>query len=307
MKHITRLPETEQTHPTAPALNRREFFTGVLATAALTTMGRAAGPAPRWQIGCYTRPWAEHEPRVALDAIAEAGYKFAGLMTAKGGTIVLATTPSEKVAALAEDAKARGLKIASIWGGDFLAPKSPADSIARLQKLVDHCVLCGCPSLLLGGTGKAELVEPYYKAVKECCAYAASNGVVFAVKPHGGTNSTGPECRKLIESVGHRSFRLWYDPGNIFYYSDGKRNPVDDAATVDGLVAGMSVKDFLPPKEVNVTPGTGQVDFSKVLARLRRGGFTSGPLVVECLVRGDLAQTNIEAKRARLFLEELVR
>ena len=217
----------------APLLSsRRHFLAGLVAAPAIATLARAAASS-RWQIGCYTRPWADQEPRVALDAIAEAGYQFAGLMTAKGGTIVLATTPSEKVATLAADAKARHLRIASIWGGDFLVPKSPADSIARLQKLVDHCVLCGCPSLLLGGTGKAELVEPYYKAVRECCDYAAGKGVVFAVKPHGGTNATGPECRKLIESVGHRSFRLWYDPGNIFYYSDGKRNPVDDAATVD--------------------------------------------------------------------------
>jgi hypothetical protein len=30
---------------------------------------------PRWQIGCYTRPWDQYEYRVALDAIAEAGYE----------------------------------------------------------------------------------------------------------------------------------------------------------------------------------------------------------------------------------------
>ena len=43
------------------------------------------GPATRagWTIGCYTRPWAEHEYRVALDGIAEAGYRYVGLMTAK--------------------------------------------------------------------------------------------------------------------------------------------------------------------------------------------------------------------------------
>jgi inosose dehydratase len=143
--------------------------------------------------------------------------------------------------------------------------------------------------------------------VAEGCAYAAGKGVGLTIKPHGGTNATGPECRRLIEKVGHPGLRLWYDPGNIFYYSDGRRDPVDDAATVDGLVAGMSVKDFTPPKEVNVTPGTGRVDFPKVMARLRQGGFTGGPLVVECLARGDLAFTLAEAKRARLFLEELMR
>jgi sugar phosphate isomerase/epimerase len=292
--------------PLRPDAGRRHFLATLAVAPALTAALSHAARAPAgFQIGCYTRPWAEFEPRVALDAIAEAGYKFAGLMSAKGGLIVGPATAPEKIAALGAEAKARGLAIASIYGGDFLVPKSPAESIARLQQLIDHCVRCGCPSLLLGGTGKAELVAPYYQAVKECCAYASAQGVGLTVKPHGGTNATGPECRKLIASVGHPAFRLWYDPGNIFYYSDGKRDPVDDAATVDGLVVGMSVKDFLPPKEVNVTPGSGKVDFPKVLARLRQGGFTGGPLIVECLARGEPAFVNAEARRARIFLESL--
>ncbi|MBI5689191.1 MAG: sugar phosphate isomerase/epimerase [Verrucomicrobia bacterium] len=290
--------------PSSPS-TRRQFLGGILATSALTAIGRAATPG--YVIGCYTRPWAEFEPLVALDEIAAAGYKHAGLMTAKGGTIVTATAPAEKVAGLAAEAKARGLAIASIWGGDFLVPKSPGESVARLKTLVDHCVLCGCPSLLLGGTGKPELVGPYYDTVKACCDYAAGKRVGFVVKPHGGTNSTGPECRKLIESVGHRNFGLWYDPGNIFYYSDGKRDPVDDAATVDGLVAGMSIKDFRAPKEVMVTPGTGLVNFPKVLSRLRQGGFRNGPLIVECTARGDRATVTAEARRAREYLESIVR
>jgi len=48
------------------------------------------------------------------------------------------------------------------------------------------------------------------------------------------------------------------------------------------------------------------VNFGKVMARLRRGGFTGGPLVVECLERGDAAQVTAEAKKARAFLEKLV-
>jgi hypothetical protein len=105
--------------------------------------------------------------------------------------------------------------------------------------------------------------------------------------------------------VGHKNFRIWYDPGNIFYYSDGKLDPVDDAATVDGLVVGICIKDYKHPKNVAVTPGTGQVDFPAVLARLKQGGFTGGPLIVECLEPGDLKKTFTEARKAREFLEEL--
>jgi hypothetical protein len=67
----------------------------------------------------------------------------------------------------------------------------------------------------------------------------------------------------------------------------------------------MCVKDYKHPKNVAVTPGTGQVDFPGVLARLKQGGFTRGALVVECLDPGDLEQTLAEARKVRQFLEEL--
>jgi hypothetical protein len=157
----------------------------------------------------------------------------------------------------------------------------------------------------MGGIGNEKLYKAYYKAIAECCDYAAEKGVGISVKPHGGLNATGPQCRKTIEMINHKNFRIWYDPGNIYYYSDGKRDPVTDAATVDGLVVGMCIKDYKHPKKVNLTPGTGMVDFPAVMARLKQGGFTGGPLVVECLDPGDLEQTLAEAKKARLFLEEL--
>jgi len=127
------------------------------------------------------------------------------------------------------------------------------------------------------------------------------------VKPHGGLNATGPQCRRAIERVGHRNFRLWYDPGNIYFYSDGRLDPVDDAATVDGLVVGMCVKDYVHPRKVDVTPGTGRVDFRRVFARLNKGGFTRGPLIVETLTPGDLPTLLAEARKARAFVEGLVR
>ena len=291
---------------------RREFLR---ATAALGLAGLArpftafAAAEPAFSLGCYTRPWDQFEYRVALDGIAAAGFKHAGLMTAKGKSWVLITVDSapEEVAAIADEVTKRGLKTLSIYGGDFPVAKSVEAGIAGLKKLVDHCVLCACPHLLLGGTADEKLIQPYYTVVAECCDYAAAKGVNLSIKPHGGQNATGPQCRKLIEQVGRKNFRLWYDPGNIYYYSDGKLDPVDDSATVDGLVVGMSVKDFVPPKEVMVTPGDGRVNFREVFARLKKGGFTRGPLIVECLARGDTpAQINAEAKKARLFLEGLL-
>ena len=280
-------------------MNRREFLGGLALTAGALATRSLAAEAPHWQIGCYTRPWVDQDWHIAFDSIAGAGFKYVGLMTAKtkDHLIISANTQPEEAATVGAEAKKRGLQIISMWGGQFVDAES-------LKRLIENCAACGCPNLLLGGTDEKHAAA-YYKIIAENCDFAVEKKVGLSVKPHGGNNASGAQCRKLIEQVNHKNFRLWYDPGNILYYSNGQLDPVDDAAAVDGLVVGMSVKDFKPPKEVTLTPGTGKVDFAKVMARLKQGGFTGGPLVVECLESGDLAHTNAEAVKARQFVEQL--
>jgi neutral ceramidase len=299
-------------------LSRRDFLDRTLkfGAAGLATSCTAASIESaltgegddRWQIGCYTRPWADYDYRVALDAIAEAGFKYAGLMTTKskkGNLIISVDTSLEEARQVGREVKKRGLKVPSVYGGGIPVNKSLKTGIEGLKKLIDNCAACGAKNLLMGGTGDEKLFKLYYKAIAECCDYAEEKGLGISIKPHGGLNATGPQCRKTIEMVGHKNFGIWYDPGNIYYYSDGKRDPVDDAPTVNGLVVGMCIKDYKHPKNVAITPGTGQVDFPEVFARLKKGGFTRGPLIIECLDPGDAEQTIIQARKTRLFLEEL--
>lgn len=293
-----------------PASRRRFLGTATGFAAAALTGTEALQAARRgFQIGCYTRPWDQFDYKVALDGIAEAGYKYAGLMTHKGKTWVIVTTDTtpEEAGAMGEEVRKRGMRTISIYGGDFPVAKSVEAGIAGLKRLIDNCAAARCPNLLLGGTSKADLVEAYYKVVSECCDYAASKKIGLSVKPHGGTNATGAQCRKIVEKVGKKNFGIWYDPGNIFYYSDGQKDPVDDVPSVDGLISGMSIKDFAPPKEVILTPGTGKVNFKEVLTRARKGGFRGGPLVVETLAKGDAAFVTAEARKTRLMIENLTR
>jgi sugar phosphate isomerase/epimerase len=297
-------------------LSRRDFLEKSLrlgaagfATYCMAESTMASEAGERWQIGCYTRPWAKYEYRMALDAIAEAGFKYAGLMTAKSknSLVISVETTLEEAEQVGQEVRKRGLKVPSVYGGGIPVNVSLEAGIIGLKKLIDNCAACGAANLLMGGIGNEKLFKAYYKAIAECCDYAAEKGMGISVKPHGGLNATGPQCRKTIEMVNHKNFRIWYDPGNIYYYSDGKLNPVDDAASVDGLVVGMCIKDYKHPKKVDVTPGTGMVDFPAVMKRLKQGGFTGGPLVVECLEPGDLKHTLAEAKKARQFLEKLTR
>jgi sugar phosphate isomerase/epimerase len=301
---------------TTTPISRRSFLA---ATAKLAAAGLGASTIdslfaantgatrqPAWQIGCYTRVFDQFDYPVALDAMAEAGFKYVGLMTTniKQWVMIKTTTPIEEVQAMSDAARKRGLKVLSVYG-DFSVTDSLEAGIRGLKQLIDDSAICSCPNLMLGGTTDEKLYQLYYKTITECCDYAAAKGIGLSIKPHGGQNATGAQCRKAIDLVGKKNFRLWYDPGNIFYYSDGKLDPVADAATVDGLVVGMSVKDFLPPKEVLVNIGAGKVDFPAVLARLKKGGFTHGPLIVECLEHGTLESVKAAATKARQFLEQL--
>ncbi len=287
------------------SITRRHFFEKTVLAASGITMLSAARKS-QWQTGCFTRPWAQFDYREAFDGISAAGFRYAGLMSSKTGIIISKDTTPEKARKVYEEAKSRGLGILSVYGGNFDAGKSVHEGISGLKKLIDNTAICNCPNLLLLGAETREVEDNYYKAVSECCDYALSKKVSLGIKPHGPFNPTGSDCRNLVEKTGHRNFRVWYDPGNIYYYSDGNLNPVTDSATVDGLVAGLIIKDFRMPKDVDLAPGTGMVDFRGVLTGLKKGGFRKGPLIVECLAKGDLQFVNSEAKKAYEFVSRLL-
>ncbi|HEY8750735.1 MAG TPA: sugar phosphate isomerase/epimerase family protein [Tepidisphaeraceae bacterium] len=297
-------------------LNRREFISrsgqvGAAALAASALMGTAkAAAGDAWQIGCFTRPWAAFDYRVAFDEIAAAGFKHVGLMTtnSKSKHILSEETMVDDAHRVGEEAKQRGLGIATAWGGDLSIGKSADGGVTELRHLIDLCAAAGAKSILLGGVGNEKFVGPYYATIAKCCDEAAAKDVGLVIKPHGGTNGTGAQLRKAVERVNNKNFRIWYDAGNIYYYSEGKISPVDDAAEVDGLVSGWCIKDFAmkPKKDVDLTPGTGMVDFGAVLGKLKKGGFTGGPLVVETLSAGERPRILEQAKKARAFVESLV-
>ena len=293
---------------------RRQFVQRAAQISAMTLAApavlAAADSNGGYEIGCFTRPWAAYDWRVAFDEIAAAGFKHVGLMTTNSPSkhILSQETTVDQAHKVGEEAKQRGLGIASAWGGDLNIATSTDGGVGVLRHMIDLCAAAGCKSILLGGVGNAKFVGPYYEAIAKCADEAASKGVMLTIKPHGGTNGTGAQLREAVKKVGNRSFRIFYDAGNIYYYSDGKISPVDDAPSVDGYVSGWCIKDFTmkPKKDVDITPGTGEVDFKKVLAELRKGGFTKGPLVVETLTPGDRGYLQGEAKKARQFVEQLI-
>jgi len=299
-------------------LTRRGFMGRSLAAAAAGVVAPhwGASPAwaaskygqPGWQVACYTRPWGRYDYAVAFDAIAEAGFRYIGFtgIKSKTGRVIAPSTPLEEAQKMGEEAKKRGLEIPNAYGGGIPSDKSVEAGVKALRSMIDNCAAAGVWSAMVSGLGNAKTYLQHIKVIGECCDYAAEKGVALVLKPHGGLTGTGPLLRKAVEDVKHKSFSVMYDPGNIYYYSNGENDPVKDCAVLDGVVTGLSVKDYKHPKDVAVTPGTGQVDFRALMDRLRKGGFTHGPLVIECLKSGDLPVLLEEAKKARRFVEQLV-
>lgn len=265
-------------------------------------------PSP-WLLGCFTRPFAEFTYEQTVQAIAAAGFAAVGLMSVRlsDANVTLADANDSQVAEIRDQAAKHKLSIAATYYGGPPVDRSVTVGIEALRRLIDNCHQAKCATILMGGTTSEPLFDAYYDAVAACCDYAAQKQVALVLKPHGGLNATGPQCRQIVARVNHPAFRLWYDPGNIFYYSEGQLDPINDVSSVDGLVTGMCVKDFLPPQDVAINPGTGRVDFPKLLMQLKAGGFVSGPLIVETLKPGDLETTKANAVAAYKFLSELVR
>ncbi len=310
---------TRLQHNDSDRLTRREFLSRTTAAAAggwfasqQSALGApvpvGAPPTTGWQIGCYTRPWAACEYGEAFDAIAEAGFKYIGFSGIKSATkrVIASATPLEEAAKMGEEARKRGLQIPNAYGGAFASDRSVKDGVESLRRMIDNCAAAGAWSMMVGSLGTEKTYENHCKAIAEVCDYAAEKKVGIVLKPHGGLTGPGPLLRKACDAVRHKNFTVMYDPGNIFFYSDGKVDPVEDAAVLDGIVSGMCVKDYQHPKKVAVTPGTGQVKFPALMARLAKGGFTHGPLIIETLVPGDAAQLISEARKGRLFVERLV-
>lgn len=262
-----------------------------------------------WVLGCFTRPFAEFTYAQTVEAIASVGYTAIGLMSVRlsDATVTLADANESQIAEIRQLTERHKLSIAATYYSGPPVDRSVTIGIESFRRLIDNCHQAKCATILMGGTTNEQLFDAYYDAVAACCDYAAQKQVALVLKPHGGLNATGPQCRKIVARVNHPAFRLWYDPGNIFYYSEGQLDPVNDVSSVDGLVTGMCVKDFMPPQEVAINPGSGRVDFPKLMTLLKAGGFVGGPLIVETLKSGDLETTKANAAQAYQFLSNLVR
>ena len=292
-------------HPSS--LPRRRFLattTAALGTALLPAWSRGAS-ATRWPIGCFNRPWTKWSFDEGLDAIKAAGYALTGLLTptpAKGEHLIGSAATAEYLAALKQKIAARGLR-ANLGALRIKNGIPLADAIADTRRQLANAHTLGLEFALTFGVDRAEHYAQYFKVMADAAAFAQERGIKLVMKPHGGGSGASAEILQALKAVGHANFKIWYDAGNIIYYTG--KDPVAELAPIAEHVTGFCAKDCAAPKsEVMIQFGTGKVDFVGVFRKLKSAGF-NGPIMVEsCQIGATPAETMANARANRLFLEQ---
>jgi sugar phosphate isomerase/epimerase len=291
-------------------MNRRTFLqttsvgVSALATASWTDAAFAAG-SPDWPIGCFNRAWTNWSYDDALDGIKEAGYKLTGLLsTHKGEVFTSAAATPEYLGALKKRIAQRGLSV-NMTAIRLKPDVALAEGITDLRQQVENAARLELKFMLSFGVDKPEHYENFYRLMADAAALAEKHGIQIAMKPHGGSSGASEEILECVEKVGHANFKIWYDAGNIIYYTG--KDPVTELEPIARHVTGFCAKDCPAPKgEVMSQFGTGKVDFKAVFTKLKTAGF-HGPLMVEGVKVGTTAaETTANARANREFLEKVL-
>src|SRR5262245_28277657 len=137
----------------------------------------------------------------------------------------------------------------------------------------------------------------------DAAAYANERKIKLVMKPHGGASGASGEIVAVMKAVAHPNFKIWYDAGNIIYYTG--KDPIEELKPIAQHVTGFCAKDCAAVKsDVMIQFGTGKVDFAGVFKVLKAAGF-DGPIMVECCKVGATPEeTMANARMNREFLEK---
>lgn len=258
-----------------------------------------------WPIGCFNRPWSKWGYDATLDGIRAAGYSLTGLLTRSPADLFIGADASpDYLAALKGKISAHGLK-ASMGAVRSRHDIPVADSIEEMRKQIDNAKFLGLEFILTFGVDKPTQYDHYYQVMAESAAYAQSKGLKLVLKPHGGGSGAAEEILRCVRQVGHANFKIWYDAGNIIYYTG--KDPLVELEPIVEFVTGFCAKDCDKLNgDVMSQFGSGKVDFLSLFRRLKKAGF-NGPVMVERVKVGATAEeTTANAKANREFLERVI-
>jgi sugar phosphate isomerase/epimerase len=283
-------------------MNRRTFLkTTTLAAgtwASVRANGLRADEKPNWPIGCFNRAWTRWSYDDALDGIKAAGYKLTGLLSGhKGEAFTSSAATPDYLDSLKKRIAQRGLAV-NMTAIRFKPDAPLADNVADVRKQIENAARLELKYMLTFGVDKPVHYDNFYRLMADAAAQAEKRRIQLVLKPHGGGSGASEEILRCIEKVAHANFKIWYDAGNIIYYTG--KDPLAELEPIAKHVTGFCAKDCPAVKgEVMSQFGTGKVDFKRIFAKLQSVGF-NGPIMVEGVKVGATAEETTANARANL-------
>ena len=271
------------------------------------------------QVGIFAKTFPELGARPVLTAARNAGYAAVQFNMACMG---LPAMPDEIAAEMARDVATAshetGVAIAALSGTyNMIHPDRSvrADGLRRLAVIIAAAQKMGVPMVTLcTGTRDAQDQWKHHPdndtpeawadlrtEMQKAVQLAEAHGVVLGIEPElANVICSATHARKLIDEMKSSALRIVLDPANLFEVETDARRRDIIAQAVDLLadrIAMAHAKDRDARGDF-VAAGTGVIDFSDFITRLKASGF-NGPLITHGL-------TASEAPDVAQFLNRIV-
>lgn len=255
-------------------------------------------PLSRVQLGTVTWMYSQLPWEEALDHVAAAGFRYAGISgTHQGYELMHPGWNFYPLNQLKEAYAKRGLTPIATnnypGGMGFMGqPRTPWGFMRCMDLLqwvgVKQAVLFGpmrCKKgieVIYTDEEYAPIKEEFYQALGPALDYAKKLDMPILVKPHGGIARTAQDALEAVQKVNSPYFQVCWDPGNVAVYAGVKNDP--DFPQLAPHVKMISIKDYQGEwlKGQMALPGEGEIDFVAIFREVLKHGF-SGPAVVESI------------------------
>ena len=217
----------------------------------------------------------------ALQGASAAGYAYVEVATGVGPDHHLSTTIDDaEFEAVLSKLDQHGLRVSGLNGNIGLMTQEQAahtkDALSLAKKLGAGIVT----NTIAGPHSHEEDLDLFMAQIGGIAEHAERVGVTLAIEVHGDKTGNGRLISQVIRHVDHQRVKINYDTANCVFYGDAW--PYEDLQLAVPDLAQIHLKDKIGGKGIwnFPPPGSGEVDFKRVLDILHAGCF-QGPMSVE--------------------------
>ncbi len=226
--------------------------------------------------------FAPHPIDVALEGLAEAGYRNVEIGAVKGWFehIDPDTVSDAEIDRIGRKLGELGLNPVSLSGHTQL---QTTEGKERFKRAMDIAKGLGMPIVnTFTGDAKSESErEDYFANVQDLCDYAAQLGLKIGMETDSNMLPTAKIGVDILDRINRPEVLGFnYDPGNVIYYTGA--DPYEDITYALPRMVHFHLKDKIGGQGVfNFPPtGEGEIDLARLLRILGEAGYT-GPISAE--------------------------